>query len=407
MDPNQIVVGLDIGTSKVAAVVAEVGGDEVSVVGLGMAPSAGLRRGVVVNLDKTVESITKAIADAELMSGTKIRNVVLGVAGDHIKSHNSRGVIAVSRSGQEISARDVDRVLEAARAVAIPMDREIIHVIPQEFTVDDQSGVRDPVGMAGVRLEAEVHIVTALATSLLNIVKCVRRAGLEVEQMVLQPIAAAKATLTEDERELGVALVDVGAGTTDIAVFHQDAIRHTAVVGLGGRNVTNDVAIGLRAPIDRAEEVKLAHGCALVSMVEQDDEVMVPGVGGREPRSVPRRLLASIIEPRMEELFSLVLRELRRTDYAEMLAAGVVLTGGGAVVPGADRLGEQIFDMPVRVARPTHVGGLSDVVSSPVHSVGIGLVRYAAEYPGAGQAGDRGVLGKIISGLRRWYDDFF
>ncbi|MEW5726080.1 MAG: cell division protein FtsA, partial [Thermodesulfobacteriota bacterium] len=347
------IVGLDLGTTKIACIIAEVDRDQLKIVGVGTCSSEeGLRRGVVVNLEKTARSIEKAVSEAELMAGVKINSVYAGIAGDHIRSINSRGVIAVSRGGNEISQADVDRVIDAAQAVAIPMDREILHVIPQGFIVDDQKGIKDPIGMAGVRLEVEVHIVTGAVASAENIYKSIKRAGLKVDDLVLQPLASSYAVLTPDEKALGVALLDIGGGTTDIAMFFEDSIRHTAVIGLGGNNLTSDIAIGLRTPTEQAESIKKKYGCATLSQVKDDEMIGVFGVAGREEREVSRQVLAQIIEPRMEEIFSLASREIKRSDYGEMLGAGVVLTGGAAKLPGAASLAEQVFNQPARVGEP-------------------------------------------------------
>ena len=407
---NPMIVGLDLGTTKIATIVAEVDPENnLRVVGVGTSPSDGLRRGVVVNLDKTVQSIVKAVEEAELMAGVKVEAVYAGIAGDHIRSINSKGVIAVSRQGNEITKQDVERVIEQAKAVAIPMDREIIHVIPQDFIVDDQHGIRDPVGMSGVRLEAEVHIVTGAVTSAQNIYKSIERAGLRVIDLVLQPLASSLSVLNSDERELGTALLDIGGGTTDLALFFEGSIRHTAVIGLGGNNVTNDIAIGLRTPAAQAELLKKKQGCAMQALVKQDEIIKVPGVGGREEREVSRQVLASIIEPRMEEIFSLSQREIKRTDYADLLAAGVVLTGGTASMQGMAELAEQIFNLPVRIGYPQGVGGLVDSVKDPIHATGVGLVLYGFQEGEGGFAGvpEGKLFGRILERMKRWFGDFF
>jgi cell division protein FtsA len=377
---QNLIVGLDIGTTKIAVIISELEeSGPPRIVGMGTSRSEGLKRGVVINLEKTVESITKALEDAEMMAGVKVSSVFAGIAGDHIRSINSRGVIALSGSGSEISSKDVERVINAARAVALPMDREIIHVLPQEYTVDDQSGIKDPIGMSGVRLEAEVHIVTGAVTSAQNIYRSVKKAGLEVCDLVLQPLASSYALLSPEEEELGVALIDLGGGTTDIAIFHDGSIRHTAVIGLGGNNVTNDIAIGLRTPVEQAEEIKKSYGCALSGLVDSDEMIKVPGVGGREPKEISRGVLAAIIEPRAEEIFSLVLREIKKTNYSDLLVAGVVLTGGGSLMEGMIELAEQIFDMPAKKGIPQGFSGLADLVSTPIHSTGVGLILYGLE----------------------------
>jgi cell division protein FtsA len=377
---QNLIVGLDIGTTKIAVLISELEeSGPPRIVGMGTSRSEGLKRGVVINLEKTVESITKALEDAEMMAGVKVNSVFAGIAGDHIRSINSRGVIALSGSRSEISSKDVERVINAARAVALPMDREIIHVLPQEYTVDDQSGIKDPIGMSGVRLEAEVHIVTGAVTSAQNIYRSVKKAGLEVCDLVLQPLASSYALLSPEEEELGVALIDLGGGTTDIAIFHDGSIRHTAVIGLGGNNVTNDIAIGLRTPVEQAEEIKKSYGCALSSLVDSDEMIKVPGVGGREPKEISRGVLAAIIEPRAEEIFSLVSREIKKTNYSDLLVAGVVLTGGGSLMEGMIELAEQIFDVPVKKGIPQGFSGLVDLVSTPIHSTGVGLILYGLE----------------------------
>ncbi|HTR97925.1 MAG TPA: cell division protein FtsA [Candidatus Acidoferrales bacterium] len=378
-------VGLDIGTTKISCIVADQNAaGELRVVGVGNAPSEGLRRGVVVDLDKTVSSIMRAVDEAERMAGVEVKGVQAGIAGDHIRSINSRGVIAVARKDNEIAAADVERVVEAAKAIAIPMDREIIHVIPQEFIVDDQDGIKDPVGMSGVRLEAEVHIITGAVTSAKNICRAIQRAGLKVYDLVLEPLASAMAVLDGDERDLGVVLLDIGGGTTDVAVFHEGSIRHTAIIPFGGANVTSDIAIGLRTPIDKAEAIKIQFGSALASRVPADELLGVSGVGGRADREISRHVLASMIEPRMEEIFALANKEVRKNHFAELLGGGVVLTGGTSLLPGISELAEQVFEMPVRLGVPRGLGGLSANVADPRFSTGVGLVLQAAK-PEGGQ----------------------
>lgn len=380
MPKENYVVGLDIGSTKIAAAVArpeEDGG--FALLGIGTAPSDGLKRGVVVDLEKVVHSIHSAIADAEMVSGCKIDSVYAGIAGEHIKSINSRGVIAVGKGTSEISHIDVERVIEAARAVAIPADREIIHVLPQEFTVDDQAGVTDPIGMSGMRLEVNVHIVTGSTSSVVNVVKAIEKADLAVDELVLGPFAAAFAVLNEDERELGCVLLDMGAGTTDIAAFLDGSIKHTAVLGIGGKNVTNDIAIGLRTPLEQAERLKCLHGSALASMVDSTEMIIVPGVGGRESKEVSRSVLAAIIEPRAEEIFSLVARELKKANLNESLASGVVLTGGASRLHNVAELAEQIFDLPAKLAVPEYVFEGSNDTIGPEYATAIGLVRYGLQ----------------------------
>lgn len=388
-DENRI-VGLDIGTTKIAAVISET--DETGkpkIVGIGTSPSEGLKRGLVINLEKTVESVASAVEDAEMMAGVKVDSVYAGIAGDHIRSINSRGVIAVSRSDHEITPTDVEKVIEAAKTVALPMDREIIHVLPQEFTVDEQPGIKAPIGMVGVRLETEVHIVTGAVTAAQNIYRGVKKAGLEVEDLVLQPLASSYALLSPDEEELGVALVDLGGGTTDFAIFFDGSIRHTGVVGLGGKNVTNDIAIGLRTPVDQAEEIKKTYGSALSSLVDSDEMIQVPTVGGGDPKQISRNVLASIIEPRMEEILSLTLQELKKSSHFDLLATGIVLTGGGSLMEGVVELAEKIFDVPVRTGKPSGVIGLAEKVTNPIYSTGVGLVLYGWEQFRGGSPGGR------------------
>jgi cell division protein FtsA len=364
----------------------------------------------VVDLEKTVASVQRAVDEAERMAGVPVKGVHAGIAGDHIRSINSRGVIAVSRKDNEIGPADVDRVVEAAKAIAIPMDREIIHVIPQEFIVDDQDGIKDPVGMSGVRLEAEVHIITGAVTSAKNICRAIQRAGLKVNDLVLEPLASSHAVLGRDERDLGVVLLDMGGGTTDVAVFFEGSIRHTAIVPCGGANVTNDIAIGLRTPIDKAEQIKIQHGCALSALVSSTDTVTVSGVGGRADREISRHVLASMIEPRMEEIFAMANREVKKNHFAELLGGGVVLTGGTSLMSGVAELAEQVFEMPVRLGLPEGLGGLGANVADPRFSTGVGLVLHACQ----GENGDTSTMERRATtdrrsafDLRRWFSDLF
>src|SRR5512147_2244742 len=394
-DNKKLIVGLDIGTSKIAAIVAELkpeGGFEI--IGMGSHPSRGLRRGVVVNIEATVNAIQRALEEAELMADCKIREVYTGIAGSHIKSFNSHGMFAIK--DKEISQMDVDRVVETARAVNIPTDQQILHTIPQEFIVDGQEDVRDPLGMSAVRLEVKVHIVTGAVSAAQNIIKCVRRCGLEVGDLVLQPLASAMAVLTEDEKELGVCLVDIGGGTTDIAVFTGGAIRHTAVIPIAGDQVTNDIAVSLRTPTHHAEELKVRYACALSQLANPDETIEVPSVGDRPARRLARQTLAEVVEPRYEELFALVREELRRSGFEEVIAAGIVLTGGSARMEGAIDLAEEIFHMPVRLGQPQHIKGLSDVVRNPIYSTGAGLLLYARDNALAGNRG-RSITGNARS----------
>jgi cell division protein FtsA len=372
------VVGLDVGTSKVAAIVGEMLDDgSLDVVGIGVAESHGIRRGVIVNLEAAVESIKKAIEEAELTAGVEIDTVHLGVAGPHIKGFNSRGVIAVAGKSREITRDDVRRAIDAAKAVSLPNGREILHVLPQDFVVDEQDGIGAPVGMTGTRLEVNVHIVTTSQTAIQNIVSCVNRAGVRVAESVIEQIAAGEAVLTPDEKELGVALVDIGGGTTDIAIFERGSLWHTAVIGVGGDHFTNDIAVGLRMPIPDAEKLKRKCGCALTAMVDEDETMEVASVGGRRPRVMPRRILSEILQPRAEEIFHLVWDEIRRAGYEKSLNSGIVLTGGGAILEGLPEIAEQIFDLPIRRGSPAGVGGLADHVNSPAFASGVGLALHA------------------------------
>ncbi|MCH9698914.1 MAG: cell division protein FtsA [Gammaproteobacteria bacterium] len=372
---KNIIVGLDIGTSKVAAIVGEVNLDgDVEIVGLGQSPSRGLKKGVVVNLETTVNSIQRSVQEAELMAGCDIKSVYVGIAGSHIQSLNSHGIVAISN--KEVSQSDVDRVIDSARAVAVPADQKILHVLPQEFVIDGQEGIKEPVGMSGIRLEAKVHIVTGGVSAAQNIVKCIERCGLKVEDIVLEQLASSMSVLTDDEKELGVCLVDIGGGTTDIAVFTHGAIRHTAVIPIAGDQVTNDIAVALRTPGQNAEEIKIKYACALTQLAKLEETLEVPSIGERAPRQISRQALAEIVEPRYEELIHLVQAELRRTGFEDLIAAGVVFTGGSSKVPGLVELAEEIFHMPVRLGIPQFVTGLVDVVRNPVYSTGVGMVIY-------------------------------
>jgi len=404
---ENIVVGLDIGTTKICAIVAEVGEGAIDIVGIGTHPSRGLRKGVVINIDATVESIRKAVEEAELMAGVEIHSVYCGIAGSHIRGFNSHGIVAVKNG--EVTASDVQRVIDAARAVAIPLDREIVHVLPQEFIVDEQDGIMEPLGMSGVRLEAKVHIVTAAVTSAQNIVRCCNRTGLEVNDIVLGQLAASEAVLIPDEKELGVALADIGGGTTDLVVFSQGAVRQTAVFGLGGNHLTNDIAVGLRTPLVESEKIKKKYGCALTSMVKKEEMIEVPSVGGRRARLLSRQILAEIIEPRMEEIFTLVHREILKSGYENLIPSGVVLTGGTACLEGLPELVEQIFNLPVRRGYPSGMGGLLDVVNNPMYAAGVGLVLYGRRHRSEGRlkSSDRNLFGKIAQRMKRWVTDFF
>lgn len=372
---KNLIVGLDIGTSKVVAIVGEINqGNEIEIIGLGSCRSRGLKKGVVVNIESTVQTIQRAVEEAELMAGCEIHSVYAGIAGSHIRSLNSHGIVAIRDN--EVSVSDVDRVIDAARAVAIPADQKILHILPQEFIIDSQEGIKEPVGMSGVRLEAKVHMVTGSVSSAQNIVKCVRRCGLEVDDIILEQLASSYAVLTEDEKDLGVCLVDIGGGTTDIAVFTEGSIHHTAVIPIAGDQVTNDIAVALRTPTQYAEDIKVRYACALTQMASREETIEVPSVGDRPARRLARQTLAEVVEPRYEELFTLVQNELRRSGYEDLIAAGVVLTGGSSKMEGVVELAEEIFHMPVRIGVPQHVSGLSDVVRNPIYSTGVGLLMF-------------------------------
>ncbi len=375
---RNLIVGLDIGTSKVVALVGEIKSDNsIEIIGFGSHPSRGLKKGVVVNIESTVASIQRAVEEAQLIAGCQINSVYTGIAGSHVRSLNSHGIVAIRN--KEVTAEDVERVIDAARAVAIPADQKILHILPQEFVIDNQEGIREPVGMAGVRLEAKVHIVTGAESAAQNIVKCVQRCGLSVDDIVLEQLASSYAVLADDEKELGVCLVDIGGGTTDIAVFSGGAIRYTAVIPIAGDQVTNDIAVSLRTPTQHAEEIKLKYACALSQLAHADETIEVPSVGDRPPRRLARQTLAEVVEPRYEELFAMVRQELQRSGYEEVVAAGVVLTGGSSKMEGAVELAEEVFHMPVRLGSPQHVTGLGDVVRNPIYATGVGLLLYGRE----------------------------
>ncbi len=372
---NNLIVGLDIGTSKVVAIVGEITVEgDIDIIGIGTQASRGLKKGVVVNIESTVQSIQRAVEEAELMAGCQIRSVYAGIAGRHIRSINSHGIVAIK--DKEVTAADVARVIDAAKAVAIPADQRILHVLPQEFVIDNSEGIRDPISMSGVRLESKVHLVTGAMSAAQNIIKCVRRCGLEVDDIILEQLASSAAVLTDDEKELGVCLVDIGGGTTDIAVFSDGAIRHTAVIPIAGDQVTNDIAVALRTPTQYADDLKVKYACALRQLAAEDETIEVPSVGDREPRRLARQTLAEVVEPRYEELLSLVQAELRRSGFEEICAAGVVLTGGSSKMEGAIELAEEIFHMPVRLGYPQYVSGLVDIVRNPIHSTGVGLLLF-------------------------------
>lgn len=402
---ENIIVGLDVGTTKICAVVGEVSDNEVNIIGIGTHPSIGLRKGVVVNIESTVESIQKAIEEAELMADCEISSVYAGIAGGHITGFNSRGIVAIK--GSEITQHDVERVIDAARAVAIPMDREVIHVLPQEFIVDDQAGIQNPVGMSGVRLEAKIHIVTGAVTSAHNIVKCANRSGLDVCDIVLESLASGEAVLTDEEKELGTALLDLGGGTTDLAIFSGKNIKHTFVLALGGNNLTNDIAVGLRAPLSEAEKIKKKYGTCLTRNISSEETIEVPGMGGREPRKLPRQILGEILEPRMEEIFTLINREIYRAGMENIIPSGVVLTGGSALLDGGAEIAESIFNLPTRLGRPLGINGLVDVVNNPMYATGVGLVLYGARNHTEKKfrIRDANIFNRLMTRMKRWFKE--
>ncbi len=385
VETENMIVGLDIGTSKVVAIVGKRKMDgTIEVVGIGSHPSRGLKRGVVVNIETTVQAIQRAVEEAELMAGCRIHSVYAGIAGSHIKSLNSHGIVAIR--DREVTQADIDRVIDAAQAVAIPADQKILHILPQEFVIDSQEGIKEPMGMSGVRLEAKVHLVTCAVNAAQNIDKCVRRCGLEVDDIILEQLASSHAILTEDEKELGVCVVDVGGGTTDIAVFTGGAIRHTAVIPIAGDQVTNDIAMALRTPTQNAEEIKIKYACALTQLAGADETIKVPSVGDRAPRDLSRQALAEVVEPRYEELFTLVQSELRRSGFEDLIPAGIVITGGSSTMEGVVELAEEIFHMPVRLASPQAVSGMTEVVNNPIYATGVGLLIHGFRQMDLGRA---------------------
>ncbi|MEZ5555880.1 cell division protein FtsA [Haliea sp.] len=406
---KRMIVGLDIGTSKVVALVGEIGPEGgLEVVGIGSHPSKGMKKGVIVNIESTVQSIQRAVEEAELMAGCQIHSVYVGIAGSHIRSLNSHGIVAIR--DREVQPPDLERVLDAAQAVAIPADQKVLHILPQEYVIDNQEGVKEPLGMSGVRLEAKVHLVTCAVNAAQNIEKCIRRCGLEVEEVILEQLASSYSVLTEDERELGVCLVDIGGGTTDIAIFTEGSIRHTGVIPIAGDQVTNDIATALRTPTQHAEEIKIKYACALTQLAGPDETIKVPSVGDRPPRDLSRQSLAEVVEPRYDELFTLIQGELRRSGYEEAIRAGVVLTGGTSKMEGVVELAEEIFHMPVRVGYPQTVKGLNDIVRNPIYSTGVGLLQYGQKQAGerAGSAQRSVASGEgLVARLRNWIQSNF
>ncbi len=405
---NGMIVGLDIGTSKIVAIVAEVNDDnELEIIGIGTHASRGLKKGVVVNIESTVQSIQRAVEEAELMAGCQIHSVYAGIAGSHIKSMNSHGIVAI-RDG-EVLESDVERVIDAARALAIPADQKILHVLPQEFIIDQQGGIREPIGMSGVRMEAKVHLVTGAVSAAQNIVKCIERCGLQADDIILEQLASSYSVLTEDEKELGICLVDIGGGTTDIAVFTEGAIKHTAVIPIAGDQVTNDIAIAMRTPTQHAEEIKIKYACALRQLTNPDEVIEVPSVGDRAPRRLARQTLAEVVEPRYEELMSLILAELRRSGYENLIAAGIVLTGGSSKMEGVVELAEEVFHMPVRLGVPQYVSGLIDVVRNPIHATGVGLLLFGhiSEQSSEQKKYNNGGLSAVFGKVKNWIQGNF
>lgn len=403
-----MMVGLDIGTSKVTAIVGEVNEDnQLEIVGIGSHPSRGLKKGVVVNIESTVQSIQRSVEEAELMAGCQIHSVYAGIAGSHIRSMNSHGIVAIK--DREVSSSDVERVIDAARAVAIPADQRVLHVMPQEFVIDQQEGIREPIGMSGVRLEAKVHLVTGAVSAAQNIIKCVRRCGLDVDDIILEQLASSYSVLTEDEKELGICLVDIGGGTTDVAVFTEGAIKHTAVIPIAGDQVTNDIAVAMRTPTQYAEEIKIKYACALRQLANPDDTIEVPSVGDREPRRLSRQTLAEVVEPRYEELLSLVHSELRRSGFEDLVAAGVVLTGGSSKMEGVVDLAEEVFHMPVRLGTPQFVTGLVDVVRNPIHATGVGLLLFGHQNQQVNENSlfNESSIGNMFQRMRNWFQGSF
>lgn len=401
---NKMIVGLDIGTSKVVALVAEIDPNgELEIIGMGSHPSRGMKKGVVVNIESTVQSVQRAIEEAELMAGCQIHSVYVGIAGSHVRSLNSHGIVAI-KDGEVIEA-DLERVLDAAQAVAIPADQKILHILPQEYVIDNQEGIREPMGMSGVRLEAKVHLVTCAVNAAQNIEKCIKRCGLDVDEIILEQVASSYSVLTDDERELGVCMVDIGGGTSDIAIFTEGSIRHTGVIPIAGDQVTNDIAMALRTPTQHAEEIKIKYACALTQLASPEDMIKVPSVGDRPPRDLSRHSLAEVVEPRYDELFTLVQAELRRSGFEDMIPAGIVLTGGTSKMEGVVELAEEIFHMPVRIGVPTRVKGLTDIVRNPIYATAVGLLEYGAAHTRQRQSTGRKSKSEgegLLARLKNW-----
>lgn len=405
---DKLIVGLDIGTSKVLAIVGEVTSDnEIEIIGYGHHPATGMRKGVVANIEQTVNAVQRAVEEAELMAGCQIYSVFAGIAGAHISSFNSHGVVAVSDS--EVDSTDVERVIEAAKAVAIPNDQEILHILPQEFIIDGQEGIREPIGMSGVRLEANLHMITSSVSSAKNIAKCIHRCGLEVDHIILEQLASSQSVLTHDEKELGVCLVDIGGGTTDIAVYVEGAIRHTSVIPVAGDQITNDIAVALRTPTQSAEELKKKYGCALRQLADTGESIEVPSVGERPMRKLSKQTLSEVIEPRIEELYELIKNDLQRNGFASVIRSGIVLTGGSSKMQGMTELAEEIFHVPVRVGMPMYVGGLSEVVKNPIYATGVGLVQFGHlnQNMGLNSAKNESTIKKFWNQIKSWFQGNF
>ena len=404
---SNVLVGLDIGTTKTTVIVGEITETGIDIIGIGTSQAKELRKGLVVNIESTVEAIKRAVEEAEHMSGCRINSAYVGIAGSHVKGQNSLGIVAIK--GREVGEEDVQRAIEASKSIAIPVDREILHTLPQGYVVDGQDGIRDPVGMSGVRLEAKVHIVTGAVPSIQNIVKSVNRVGLDIDDIVLEQLAASEAILSSDEKDLGVVLIDIGGSTTGIAIFSEGSIKHTAILPVGGNYLTSDIATGLRTPFNDAERIKTRYGCAVTARIPKEEIIEVPSVGGREDRQVSRQILGRIVEPRMEEILNLALKEIVRSGYEDLLAAGVVLTGGTSLLSGINEMAEQIFDMPVRMGNPTGVGGLCDIVNSPAYTVGVGLIVYGSKQI-AGDSVYRktgNIFGNMARTIKKWLVEFF
>jgi cell division protein FtsA len=404
---SNVLVGLDIGTTKTTAIVGEVTETGIDIIGIGTFPAKELRKGGVVNIDNTVEAIKRAVEDAEHMSGCRINSAYVSIAGIHVKGQNSLGIVAIK--GREVGADDVQRAIEASKSIAIPVEREILHTLPQNYVVDGQDGIKDPIGMSGVRLEAKVHIVTGSVPSIANIVKSVNRVGLDIDDVVMEQLAASEAILSSDEKDLGVVLIDIGGATTGIAIFSDGSIKHTSMLPVGGNYLTSDIATGLRTPLNDAEIIKIKYGCAVSANISGDETIEVPSVGGRDDRQVSRQILGRIVEPRMEEILNLALKEIVRSGYEDLLAAGVVLTGGTALLSGINEMAEKIFDMPVRTGLAVGIGGLSDVVNSPAHTVGVGLIMYGRKQVTGDSVYRKtgNIFGNLIRTIKKWLVEFF